>query len=80
MNVSMVKLTSFSDRIEAEMLKSFLVDSGINVIIHSDDSFGINNGMTAANGVFIIVPREQLEDAQVLLNEYLNHSVELPPE
>jgi hypothetical protein len=67
MNVHFLKLTSYSDRIESELVSSFLEGNGIFVLIKSDDAGGINNSMTASNGVHLYVSSTQFEEAKALL-------------
>ncbi|MBC7530597.1 MAG: DUF2007 domain-containing protein [Oligoflexus sp.] len=61
------KLTSYSDRMEGEMAASFLKACGIDVLVRSDDAGGINNAMTASNGIHLFVHESQLEEALELL-------------
>ena len=67
MNAHLLKLTSYSNRIEGEMVASFLEGSGIFVMIKSDDAGGINNAMTASNGIHLYVSSTQFEEARTLL-------------
>jgi len=62
------KVTSFSDRIEAELLANYLKSCGIEVFLKSDDAGGINTAMTASNGVHLFVSEAQFEEASAILN------------
>jgi len=57
------KLTSFSDRIQADLVKSRLESSGIQVFIKFDSEIGYMGNMFSAEGFHIYVPEDQYEEA-----------------
>jgi hypothetical protein len=63
----MRRISSCSDRLQAEIVASFLEDSGIAVELRSDDAGGLNTAMTAANGVHLFVHENQLDEARKIL-------------
>ncbi|RYZ49273.1 MAG: hypothetical protein EOP07_24680 [Proteobacteria bacterium] len=67
MEKKLVKLTSYSNRIEGELVSKFLEGCGIYVELRSDDAGGVYNSMSSSNGVFIWVIEEQLAEAKLLL-------------
>ncbi|HYX39241.1 MAG TPA: DUF2007 domain-containing protein [Oligoflexus sp.] len=62
-----VLLTSFSDRLQADLAASAIRGSGIRVELKSDDAGGLYPPLTVANGVELYVPEEQLDHAKELL-------------
>lgn len=67
-NSPLIFLTSYSDRLQADLVISMLRGRGINTEIQSDDAGGLYSSLTVAAGVKIFVPEHQLEDALSLLD------------
>lgn len=67
MEKNLVKLTSYSSRIEGELVLKFLEGCGLLVELRSDDAGGVYNSMSSSNGVFIWVLEEQAAEAKLLL-------------
>ncbi|HYX39281.1 MAG TPA: DUF2007 domain-containing protein [Oligoflexus sp.] len=62
-----VLLTSFSDRLQADLAACAIRGSGIRVELKSDDAGGLYPPLTVAYGVELYVPEEQLDHAKELL-------------
>lgn len=54
-------------RIKADFIKVYLEDAGIEAIIQADDAGGVLPQLSFSNGVKILVPEEDLEDAKKII-------------
>lgn len=63
-----VYLASFPDRMLANLTANMLRGSGILVQVRSDDAAGLEPALSLINGVELLVPEEQLSQAQELIN------------
>ena len=57
-----------NSRLEADVLKGFLEDEGIEVIIQADDAGGLLPQLSLLNGVSLYVPRANLAYVKEILN------------
>lgn len=69
---SLRKLTSYSNRMEADLIISFLRGHGFEVVVRSDDVGGIYSSLTTGSGVHLYVYDDQFEDATLLLQSEKN--------
>ena len=68
-------LTDVQGRAEAEVLKAFLIANGIEDVELFQEALGQHIYPTTLDilgNVQLFVPKEQIEDARKLLEEYLN--------
>ncbi len=66
--MSVRKLTSFSDRIQADLVKTLLESSGIQVVIKFDSEIGYTGNLFSAEGFHIYVPEDRYEEALQLIS------------
>ena len=65
-----MKLAEFREyrtRTEAEMVLDILLHNGIDAMLRSDDMAGLNPSLGMVSGYQLMVPEEQLEEANALL-------------
>ncbi|MDH3283773.1 MAG: DUF2007 domain-containing protein [Acidobacteriota bacterium] len=62
-----VVLTTFMNRIEAELVAGKLRDAGIETVLRSDDAGGMEPNLALVRGVWLLVRRRDLERARELL-------------
>ena len=62
-------LETVSSRAEAEMLKSFLEDQGIQAVISGDDAGGMRPELAMTLGIKVLIHGDNLESAKKLLKE-----------
>jgi hypothetical protein len=62
-----VFLTTYPDRMIANLTANMLRGSGILVQVRSDDAGGVDPALALINGVELLVPEEQLAMAQEIL-------------
>lgn len=63
MNADLRKLTSFSDPMQAQLVKNLLEGCGIPVLNLSDNAGGIDNGLFASHGIHLYVHKDDLDEA-----------------
>jgi len=76
-------LTEVQGRAEADVLKAFLVGNGIEDVELFQESLGQHIYPTTLDilgNVQLFVPKEQLKEAQALLEEYFNANEETESE
>jgi hypothetical protein len=64
----LVVVHSFGNRQEAELAKSALDAAEIDSFVRSDDGGGMERGLWAANGVQVVVRREDVQTAREILD------------
>jgi hypothetical protein len=64
----LVIVRTFNDRIEAELAHSALEAAGIESIVRTDDSGGLQPGMALTNGVGLFVRAEDAQAAADVLS------------
>jgi hypothetical protein len=64
----LVVVHSFGNRQEAELAKSALDAAEIDSFVRSDDGGGMERGLWAANGVDVVVRREDVQAARDILD------------
>lgn len=64
----LVVVHSFGNRQEAELAKSALDAAAIDSFVRSDDGGGMERGLWAANGVDVVVRREDVQAAREILD------------
>ncbi len=57
-----------NSRLEADVLKGFLENEGVEVIIQADDAGGLLPQLSFLNGVSLFVPRSDLAFVKEILN------------
>ena len=57
----------YDNRLEADMMKSYLESEGIEVIIQADDAGGMLPTLASLNGVFLFVPEKDVAYAQKII-------------
>lgn len=62
-----VVIREFTSRADADMLMELLVSSGIGAFVESDDGGSLYPGLAFSNGVKLVVPADQVEAAEALL-------------
>lgn len=66
------KLTSYSDRIQADITKSILESAEIPVEIRSDSAIGYQGNMFSVDGFHLYVSEDMYEEAKQVLLEIEN--------
>ena len=64
----LTRIRTFLYRHEAEMAKELLEQSGIEVMISSDDHGGVRPSLAYAGGVDLLIKKEDVSKATELLN------------
>ena len=75
-------LTDIQGRAEAEVLKAFLMANGIEDVVLFQEALGQHIYPTTLDilgNVQVFVPKEQLEQARQLLEEYISGTEEIAP-
>jgi hypothetical protein len=62
------KLTSFSDRIQADLIKSLLESNEIPVMIQHDSAIGYPGNAFSADGFHLYVPEDLYEEAMKIIS------------
>ena len=65
----MVKVHTFSTRIEADLAKGLLESEGVRATISADDQGGMRPSMVLATGVDLYVDSKDLEKAKRILSD-----------
>ena len=65
-NLKLLKI--FSSTIEAEIAKSFLMSNNIRSWIFADDAGNMYPSQDIVNGVKLMVPKDEFDDARALLD------------
>lgn len=60
----------YESRIDADLIKVYLEEANIEVIIQADDAGGTMPNLSFANGVKIFVPRSELERATEIMHHH----------
>jgi hypothetical protein len=68
MQMSVRKLTSFSDRIQADIIKSLLESNEIPVMIQHDSAIGYPGNSFSADGFHLFVPEELYDEALKIIS------------
>ena len=63
-------LTSVPHAALAQPIIDFLKDNNIFATVNSDDCGGLDPSLAFSNGIYVMVPQEQLEDARTLYEAY----------
>lgn len=59
----------YDNRLEADIMKSYLESEGIVAIIQADDAGGMLPTLASSNGVFLFVPEKDLVQAQEIVKK-----------
>lgn len=78
MNDRLVVISTFLDRIEADLAQSALEAAGIESVVHSDDSAGLYPNLSMSNGVDLLVREADAERAAEVLTEFAQAPKEDP--
>jgi hypothetical protein len=64
-----IRVAVYANEVEAELAQATLAAGGIESFLQTDDSGGMLPALQQDRGVEIFVPRDDVEEAQKLLNE-----------
>jgi hypothetical protein len=68
MQMSARKLTIFSDRIQADIIKSLLESNEIPVMIQHDSAIGYPGNAFSADGFHLFVPEDLYDEALAIIS------------
>ncbi len=60
----------YENRLDADLIKVYLEEEGIDVIIQSDDGGGTMPYLSFSNGVKVFVPQSELEKAKAIMHHH----------
>jgi len=68
MRMNVRKLTSFSDRIQADIVKSLLESNEIPVMVQHDSAIGYPGNVFSADGFHLFVPSDLYDEAMKIIS------------
>ncbi|MFI5343740.1 MAG: putative signal transducing protein [Chlamydiales bacterium] len=60
----------YESRFDADLIKTYLGEAGIEAIIQADDAGGTMPYLSFSNGVKIFVPKSDLEEATIIMQQH----------
>lgn len=74
-----VVFREFSSRGEAEVTRELLVAAGIEATVISDDCGSVDPALQFGRGVFLLVSQDDVQRAELVVEEALDEAAKEPP-